>query len=77
MTDDPSKPVTNRKDPEKQKAELLKMLDEELPFEKEKFNEKMKAGSAREWAQLQEDGSIAVDLAQRLPDGTYGHGRSS
>ena len=26
MTDDPSKPVTNRKDPEKQKAELLKML---------------------------------------------------
>jgi hypothetical protein len=63
--------------PEKQKAELLKMLDEEQPYEKKKFDEKMKAGSAREWAQLQEDGSIAVDIAQWLPDGTYSHGRSS
>ena len=69
--------MTNKNDPEKQKSELLKMLDDEPPYEKEKFDEKMKAGSAREWAQLQEDGSIAVDLAQWLPDGTYGHGRSS
>lgn len=68
--------MTNTNDLEKQKAELLRMLDEEPPYDKEKFEEKMKAGSAREWAQLQEDGSIAVDIAQWLPDGTYAHGSS-
>lgn len=31
-------------------------------------------GTSREWAQMQENGSIAVDISQWLPDGTHGHG---
>ena len=69
--------MTDMNDPEEQKARLLKILDDEPPYEKQQFDQKMKAGSAREWAQLLEDGSIVVDISQWLPDGTYAHGRSS
>lgn len=58
------------------KADLLRMLDEEPPYDREKFAEKMKEGITRQWAQLQADGSIAIDISQWLPGGTYGHGQS-
>lgn len=31
-------------------------------------------GTTREWAQMQEDRSIAINISQWLTDGTYGHG---
>lgn len=34
-------------------------------------------GTTHEWAQMQEDGSIAINISQWLPDGTYGHGFST
>lgn len=34
------------------------------------------AGSAREWAQMQDDLSIAQNLIEWMPDGSKGHGAS-
>lgn len=64
------------KDLERKKADLLRMLAEEPAHDREKFAEKMKEGITHQWAQLQDDGSIALDISQWLPDGTYGHGNS-
>lgn len=68
----------NNKDIEKQKADFLQRLDEEPPYEKQRFEENLQAGAGTlsEWAQLQNDGSIAVIVSQWLPDGTYAHGSS-
>lgn len=34
-------------------------------------------GTTRQWAEMQDDGSIAINISQWLPDGTYGHGTST
>lgn len=60
----------NDQDLTQKKADLLRMLDEEPPYDREKFAEKMKEGTARQWAQLQADGSIAIDISRWLPGGT-------
>ena len=66
----------NREDLEKRKADFLKRLEEEPPYKKETFEANMKAayGTMREWAQMQEDGSIGVHTSGYAADGTHGTG---
>ncbi len=49
------------------------------PEERAKFKAEREAsyGTTFEWAQMQDDGSIALNISQWLPDGTYGHGAST
>lgn len=64
------------KDLEKKKAELLRKLDEEPPFDKEQFEAEMKIGKMYEWAQMQEDGVIEISNSHWMPNGIHGHGTS-
>lgn len=60
----------------KKKEELLRMLDEEPPFDKEKFKADMAVGRTYEWVQLCENGLIEISTSQWFPNGARGHGTS-
>lgn len=66
----------NKEELEKRKADLLNRLDQEPPYDKETFEANMKAafGTMREWAQMQDDGSIGVHTSVYAADGTHGTG---
>lgn len=61
---------------EKKKAALLQMLEDEPPFDKEVYDAKMKnlEGMMWEWAQMQDDGRIAVKVWDYGIGGTRGDG---
>ncbi|MBZ0185633.1 MAG: hypothetical protein K8F91_05220 [Candidatus Obscuribacterales bacterium] len=67
----------NRKEElEKRKADLLRRLEDEPPFNKKTFDANMKAafGTFREWAQMQDDGTIGVRSSGYASDGSHGTG---
>ena len=66
----------SQEDLEKKKAEFLRMLEEEPPYDRERFDEAMKVGHTYEWVRLQENGVIEISISQWLPGGIHGHGTS-
>lgn len=61
---------------QRKKEELLKMLDEEEPFDKEKYDAEMKAmeNTMWEWAAMEYDGSISVRVWEIRENGRRGDG---
>ena len=71
--------MTNEKQTENKLDRLTRKFlsgEQNTPEQRARFKAEREAsyGTAREWAQMQENGSIAVDISQWLPDGTRGHG---
>jgi hypothetical protein len=74
--------MTKDKAPKDRLSKLTERILSELdntPEESVRYKADREAalGTTHEWAQMQEDGSIAVNISQWLPDGTYGHGFST
>lgn len=63
-------------DPAKRKEAFLKMLDDEPPFNKEKYDADMIAleGTMWEWAGMDDDGSISVKTWEIRENGRRGDG---
>ena len=62
---------------EKKKAAFIRMLEDELPYDHERFLERMKEGCKRQSARLQADGIIEFSVAEWWPDGSHSYGYSA
>ncbi len=66
----------NKEELEKRKADFLRYLEEEPPYDKETFEANMKSafGTKWDWAHMQDDGVIGVHTSMSDTDGSHGTG---